>query len=134
MIDKQLGSNRISKEELSSSYFFTNSTSTHDVTCIIGKKKINDSNGVLLLMRFNKYIVKFSKRSKQTGSKLLLELINSLKNNGLERRRLGGSSGIVQCNHNFHLLMKTHNSSPRFSKGENLFTSSIMQVIYIYNM
>ena len=81
----------------------------------------NESNGILILMRFNKYKVKFSKRRKQTGSKVLQELINSLKNNGLERRRLGESSGIVQCNHNFHLLMKTHNSSPRFSKDRNLF-------------
>ena len=121
MIDPQLGSNRMSKEELSSSYFFTSSTSAYDITCIIGKKKKKQSNGILILMRFNKYKVKFSKRRKQTGSKLLQGLIDSLRNNGLERRRLGGSSGTVECNHNFHLLMKTHNSSPRLSKGMNTY-------------
>ena len=52
-----------------------------------------------------------------TTKDLFLELQCLLKNNGLEQRRTGGSSGYVSYTTELKLMMATPNSSPRNSKG-----------------
>ena len=54
---------------------------------------------------------------KMTTKDLFQELQGLLKNNGLERRRTGGSSGYVSYTKELKLMMATANSSPRNSKG-----------------
>ena len=44
-------------------------------------------------------------------------LTNELKNNGIERRRTGGSSGIIQYSSTLKMLMHTPGSTPRKSMG-----------------
>ena len=58
-----------------------------------------------------------SKKRTESARVLLQDLQEHLKNNGLERRRTGGSSGQIAYSDELLLLLQSHNSSPRCSKG-----------------
>ena len=114
------GDNTITGDEVSSYNLFCNQIKgDFDASVIIGLHKNNDKvkSGTLLLCRYHKFNPNLSKRKRQTTQKLFTALSKSLKNECLERKRLGGSSGINEYSHNLKLLMKTHNTSPRKSKG-----------------
>ena len=97
------GCNKIKKEDITNYYFFEENSVNHDVTVILGCKSITTrcSEDVHLLhMRFHKYTPVFSRKKKLTVQKLFNDLKKELKNDGLERRRRGGSSGFVTYNAN----------------------------------
>ena len=82
-------------------------------------KQNNDITGSLLLMRFHKFNPILSRRKKLTSQKLFDDITSLLKNDGLERRRMGGSSCFIKYSENLKVLMKSHNSSPRVAKGKS---------------
>ena len=139
--DKKLGSNYITKEELKDSFLFNKCDSTQDVSIIIGVKSCDKYNqhtcnnkvfGTLILCRFHRFNVEFNNRKKWNTSKLLNDVISMLNNDGLERRRSGGSSGCITYSQNLLKLLRSHNSTPRMSKGKNKFTyKSCMKLLLI---
>ena len=76
------------------SYLIDPSANEFDTTILIGFEDDN-CDGSLLLCRFHKLHPLLSKRKKQMSRKLLRGVMNELKNNGLERRQTGGSSGYT---------------------------------------
>ena len=115
---KMKGSNEISDCEVRSSFYFNSKlVPKHvDVSLLIGYDNTKEDTASILLCRFHKMNPSF-KLKKQNSKSLLKDLQNELKNDGLERRRVGGSSGKIGFTKEMKLLMKTHNSSPRCSKG-----------------
>ena len=116
--------------------FEGNVESNIDVTIIIGinhNKENNDTTGSLLLMRFHKFNPILSRRKKQTTQKLFDDITSLLKNNGLERRRMGGSSCFIKYSENLKVLMKSHNSSPRVAKGKSKNLISECSIIILYS-
>ena len=118
MTAKLKGSNEISDSEVRSSFYFnSNLRPKHvDVSLLIGYDDTKEDTASILLCRFHNMNPSF-KLKKQNSKSLLQELQNELKNDGLERRRVGGSSGKIGFTKEMKFLMKTHNSSPRCSKG-----------------
>ena len=110
------GSNKISADEVQSSFLFNSKEHKCDVTIMIGYNT-GETNGSLLLCRFHNLSPTLSNKKKQTVKKLLYDLQGLLKNNGLERRRVGGSSGFTTFSKEMKLLMSTPNSTPRCAKG-----------------
>ena len=125
------GRNDISEEEVKSSYYFNDSSIAFDATMIIGHNA-GSANGSLLLCRFNKLSPLLRKKQKQTTNKLLIDLMKELKNNGLERRRTGGSSGLTQYTKELKVMLKTNNISPRCSKGTIYIKSKSNLVSYTF--
>ena len=120
--DLRRGSNVIAPDEVTKYYYFNENNANIesagiDVHVIIGNRK---NIGMLLLMRFTKYIPHFKKRKKQSAHMLFNEIVSTLKNDGLERRREGGSSGLICHSKIIKKMLKTPNSSPRTSKGKLL--------------
>ena len=115
------GSNKINGEDVSNYYLFPKGNSNgYDITFVIGCNeniKNTDKIGILLLCRFHNFQPLMSRKKKQTAQKLFNDIIQCLKNNGLERKRSGGSSGYVTYSENLMQLLKTHNCTPRISKG-----------------
>ena len=127
------GCNKIAKEKINSYYFFDEKEVNHDVTIILGLKEIRnhcDEDLHLLHMRFHKYTPVLSRKKKQTVQKFYNDLRKVLKNDGLERRRRGGSSGFVSYHHNLKKMMKSHNVSPRNSKGIVLNNVCLLMIEY----
>ena len=123
LFNREKGDNTSTAEEIKQYYLFEgNVESNIDVTIIIGinhNKENNDTTGSLLLMRFHKFNPILSRRKKQTTQKLFDDITSLLKNDGLERRRMGGSSCFIKYSKNLKVLMKSHNSSPRVAKGKS---------------
>ena len=114
------GCNKIKKEDITHYYFFEENEVDHDITVILGLKSISTHHNEdvhLLHMRLHKYTPVFLRKKKLTVQKLFNDVRKELKNNGLERRRRGGSSGFVTYNENLKNMLKSHNVSPRNSKG-----------------
>jgi hypothetical protein len=113
--DQLRGSNHITDSDLMSSYYFDSTKFTKvDITLILGFDA-DAEYGSILLCRFHNLSPELKNRT--SVRELLQDLQEHLKNDGLERRRLGGSSGYVTYSKEFKKLMKTSNSSPRCSKG-----------------
>ena len=74
------------------------------------------SVGSVLLCRFLKMKPLFKGKG-QRSKTFLIALQKHLKNEGLERRRVGGSSGFLEYNKELKILMSTPNSAPKCSKG-----------------
>ena len=110
------GSNELSPEELNSCFLFTSRESNHDVTLIVGYES-NSKIGCMLLCQFHNLIPTLSNRKNQTKRKLFNDMFKQLKNNGIERRRVGGSCGFVSYSKELKLLIKTPNSTPRCGVG-----------------
>ena len=110
------GSNNINADEVKQSFLYTTESVDTDVSIIVGHDGESDY-GSILLFRFNKMQPSFSRRGKQTVYKFYGEIKSLLKNNGLERRREGGSSGITGYTRELKILMSTPNFSPRCGKG-----------------
>ena len=83
------GNNEISRGEVKSSFLFNGKNDKCDVTLMIGYRP-GETNGSLLLCRFHNLSPKLSNKKHHSAKKLLLDMQGLLKNNGLERRRLGG--------------------------------------------
>ena len=115
---KLKGLNEISDSEVESSFYFNNNLRPRhvDVSLLIGYDSPKKYTASILLCRFHNLNPSF-KLKNQNSKSLLRDLKNELKNDGLERRRVGGSSGKIGFTKEMKLLMKTHNSSPRCSKG-----------------
>lgn len=111
------GRNDITDEEVRGSVYLKPPPDNRiDVSLVVGYgAPSNDGN--LLLCRFHRMTPNISKKKKQNTRVLLQDLQEQLKNNGLERRRAGGSSGEVNYSKELHILLQSHNSSPRCSKG-----------------
>ena len=130
------GCNKITKGKISSYYLFDENEVAHDVTIILGLKEMRNlcnEDVHLLHMRFHKYTPVLSRKKKQTVQKLYNDLRKVLKNDGLERRRRGGSSGFVSYNENLKKMMKSHNVSPRNSKGIFLIYVFLFMIEYNYH-
>ena len=125
------GSNKLTSDEIQNYYLFNDNNQKYDITVIVGCKNSVDSTGQLLLMRFNNYNPVLSKKKKQNVQNLFNDLVYLLKNDGLERRRQGGSSGKISYSKNLMKLMSTHNCTPRKSKGM-LDIIFLQKIIYIY--
>lgn len=93
-----------------------NSSIKIDVIILVTQKNEHGLQNLLLMRYFCFPIRQFNNEKKQW---LFLKLFGDLKskNNGLERTRTGGSSGNTEYNKELFQLMKTCNSSPRFSSG-----------------
>ena len=116
---KLKGSNEISDSEVRSSFYFNSKLlrPKHvDVSLLIGYDDTKEDTASILLCRFHKMNPSF-KLKNQNSKSLLQDLQDELKNDGLEHRRVGGSSGKIGFTKEMKLLMKTHNSSPRLSFG-----------------
>jgi hypothetical protein len=112
---QQRGSNHITDSDLMSSYYFDSTKLTYvDVTLIIGYDA-DAEYGSILLCRFHNLSPEL--KNGTSARELLQDLQEHLKNDGLERCRLGGSSGYVKYSNKLKKLMKTSHSSPRCSKG-----------------
>ena len=74
------------------------------------------SVGSVLLCRFLKMKPQFKGKG-QHSKTFLIALQKHLKNEGLERRRVGGSSGFLEYNKELKILMSTPNAAPKCSKG-----------------
>lgn len=112
---KLRGSNHISDSDVMSSYHFDSTKlSKVDATLIVGHEE-NEGYASILLCRFHNLSPEL--KNHMSTRELLQDLQKHLKNDGLERRRMGASSGYVTYSKEFKKLMKTSNSSPRCSKG-----------------
>ena len=123
-VDSKLrGCNKISAHDLSSSYYFDASLGVSndiDVTVVIGIDSMDKSEsfGSILLMRFHKLRPSFTKKNTDGCTKTFFTTLrNELSNGGLERRRVGGSSGKITYSRDVKLLLATPNSTPRCSSG-----------------
>ena len=89
------GENNPSLKDISESYLFRdygiNQCNNIDVTIIFGYEQGNFEYGSIILMRFHK--LKHNLNNKQIYS-LFNILSEELKNNGIERRRSGGSEVV----------------------------------------
>jgi hypothetical protein len=113
---KLRGSNHITDSDLMSSYYFDSTKlSKVDATLIVGDDGANEGYASILLCRFHNLSPEL--RNNISSKELLRDLQEHLKNDGFERRRMGGSSGYVTYSMALKKLMKTPNSSPRCSKG-----------------
>ncbi|GFH47040.1 predicted protein [Chaetoceros tenuissimus] len=108
---------RFKSADISKMVYFDHNKHSNDcdVTIIIG---INNDRktGTLLLCRFHRLQAKLGIISER----LLLEQLQSqlpFHNNGLERMRTGGSSGLCSYSPELKQMLHTHNSTPRMSKG-----------------
>ena len=115
------GCNQISEDDLSSSYYFDASSESNkvDVTLVVGlDSKHHAGFASILLMRFHKLKPTFNQGNKDECSRnFLKELQSELSNGGLERRRVGGSSGRITYSRDMKLLMATPNATPRCASG-----------------
>lgn len=98
-----------------------------DVTLLIGYSSSTDTIGSLLCCRFHRQL----EMKSSDGRKVLKEIQKQLKNNGIERRRTGGSSGKLHHSHTLMKMMKTPNSSPRMSKG-TIYLEGVNENWYLY--
>ena len=112
------GSNEICDDEVKVSTYFDSNLDLEevDVSLLIGYDSQNKNMASILLCRFHKMYPSF-KLKNQNSKSFLKDLKLELKNDGMERRRVGGSSGFIGYTKEMKCLMKTHNSSPRCSKG-----------------
>ena len=102
-------------------------------TIIVGYNR-NNTNGSLLLCRFNNLQPKISKRKKESVTNLLSDLLKQIDNGGYERRRIGGSSGLIGNSPYLKDLLRIRDSSPRISSGTVFLMSSNrlkLHVMYI---
>ena len=112
------GSNTFPPQIIEDSYYLPADAedSTIDATIVVGYDAMNpSSNGALLLFRFHRMDPNIQKDSEK--KRLLQCLQTLLKNNGIERKRTGGSSGFIQYTRALKTMMATNNSTPRKSKG-----------------
>ena len=105
--NRQKSNNDSTAEEVKQYFLFTgNVESDIDVNIIIGlnpNKQNNQLTGSLLLMRFHKFNPILSRRKRQTANKLFDDITSLLKNNCLERRRVGGSYCIIKYTENLKI-------------------------------
>lgn len=112
------GSNTFPKEVIKESHYLSADAedSSIDATIVIGYDPLQpNSTGSLLLFRFHHMDPNIRKDSEK--KRLLQCLQTLLKNNGIERKRTGGSSGYINYSRALKTMMATNNSTPRKSKG-----------------
>lgn len=99
-------------------------------TVVLGLDDDNKDTASVLCCRFHSF--KGQLHDKQVKT-VLKDMQDQLRNNGLERRRTGGSSGKLRMNSKeLKLLLKTENSSPRNSKGVIWLRSKDSLKLHIY--
>ena len=110
------GSNEIKSEDVKKSYFF-HPKENAEISVIIGYNEGSD-RGSILLLRFHNLRKDLVHEVSDIASKKMWEQIfRQLPNQGIERRRSGGSSGYVTYDLLLKQLMATPNSTPRCSTG-----------------
>jgi len=134
------GSNTIHQDDVPTNYLFdptnNNTEALPDVSLLIGYNPKSLSRGSILLCRFHterisiprnpRLLLEKSIRKSRFGGLMLnstpqqlkAQLESLLGNNGIERTRSGGSSGLMHdYDHILMSLMHSHNVTPRRSKG-----------------
>ena len=110
------GSNKISAEDATSVFYFSTKTMDEsDITIVIGYDYGQDVGSILLFRYHNHLKVPNLNDEQKRGIYNDIKLL--LKNNGLERRRSGGSSGVLKYSEQLMKMMATSNSSPKQSKS-----------------
>lgn len=117
-------SNKASDELVKECFYFDPDDSSDgvDVTMLVGYDHIKSSDGggvrSVLLCQLGNEMFRYNCGSSDIFCQdLLKDLMCALSNNGLERRRTGGSSGKLTYSNHLKQLMETPNSTPRCSNG-----------------
>ena len=99
-------------------------------TVVLGLDDMNKDTASVLCCRFHSFKAQYTEKQ---AKEILKDMQDQLKNNGLERRRTGGSSGKLRMgSKELKLLLHTENSSPRNSKGVIWLRSKDSLKLHIY--
>lgn len=132
-IDDNLKGTEIPKDSsISSSMYLDLDSLAGDAfaTVVLGLDDDNKDTASVLCCRFHSLKAQDSERQ---AKEVLKDMKDQLKNNGLERRRTGGSSGKLRMgSKELKLLLHTENSSPRNSKGVIWLRSKDSLKLHIY--